>query len=328
MNSKLTLFFLLILYLFTTLTNSYCAESDSTLKIIIFPYLKILYQFLDQNNEIDVRMINYKEKIPRIIYKYLYQSKTYVLIDRSRELSKLKKFVNDENNEGLIKKSLTLISEEPDAFLFTTIDKYTETVTLGAKILDLKSNLIANSSQKIKFSDFLSDDSLSARIKELSDSLIIQNFPSKFKKSEKNIPDTFNMKSEPENNKKSSIIKSPLFWSSISTTASTIWLVVEEKNIDKNYKNYQLGTSIQEVTKSRINTEKAITRRNFAAISTAISSSILFSYIIKKYLFHRKNDKIIKAKGKQYNNDRFNFNLQIHPITNNGLIAARLGIHF
>jgi hypothetical protein len=193
---------------------------------------------------------------------------------------KLKKAIRYENAAAFIDTILTLVSEKPDAFLFTKIEKGGGTITFLAKIVDIKAVVQAESRVEFGQASASVPDTLNSQIRYLARGLIKQLFPTQvviYRHVGLDAPRFLNYST---------------ISSGVIAAGSAVWYLIEDKNVDDNYERYKENKDVQLVTKFRIATEKSLSRRKIAK-NTAIISGAVFGIFLFRDIFFHHNKKVV-----------------------------------
>lgn len=180
-------------YLFLCILSfdcGYSLENKSPILLIIDPNCDVASTVMDSRTEIDLRIASYSEQFPEVIYDYLVPAKEVDLRTQFDELTKLKEQILNDSREDFIKVSKNIVHYQPDAYLFTSINKTIDEVIIRAEILDLSSKPLAIASKKIRFRNFFNDSLVIKETHDLTKFLILQLTSSEVLTGEENFDET------------------------------------------------------------------------------------------------------------------------------------------
>ncbi len=259
---------------------------DSTLTIITYHEAEIPSDLGQER--VDNLIREYRDKLPRelqtAIRKIPSARDRIEFLERSPALIKLKKTVDYENVTALVDTILRVVSERPDAFLFTKIETGTGTIIFRAKIVNIKTVVKAEDRIEFAQTEAFVTETMNTQIQELAKNILLQVSPM-------NIQRIIEYKHIGLDAPR--FLNYPTISSGVIALGSFAWYLVEDANVDDAYKKYNQPGSVEEITEARIEAEKALTRKNIAGTSAFISGVAFGFFILRDILWH-KDKKVIK----------------------------------
>lgn len=165
--------------IFCLYSKAWSSLEDSTLTIIAYHEAEIP-SHLGQER-VDNLIREYREKLPRdlqtAIIKIPGARDRVVFIERSSSLMKFKKAVDYENVTALVDTILRVVSEKPDAILFTKIETGAGTIVFRAKIVNIKTIVKAEDRVEFAQSGAFITETMDLKIEALAKSILSQVSP-------------------------------------------------------------------------------------------------------------------------------------------------------
>ena len=166
----------LIFFIFCLYGKAWSSLEDSTLTIIAYHEAEIPINLGQQR--VDNLIREYKDKLPRdlqtAIIKIPGAHDRVEFLERSFSLMKFKKAVDYENVTALVDTILRIVSEKPDAFLFTKIETGAGTIVFRAKIVNIKTIVKAEDRVEFAQSGAFVTETMNSKIQDLAKSILRQ----------------------------------------------------------------------------------------------------------------------------------------------------------
>lgn len=166
----------LIPLMFCPCSKTWSSSADTTLTIITYHQAEIPSDLGQER--IDNLIREYKEKLPRDLQTEIKKVPgtrgKIEFLERSADLIKLKKAIDYENVSALIDTILTIVSPQPDAFLFTKIETGGGTIVLRGKIVNIETLVIAEDRIEFPQSEAFLTETMDSRIEDLACGILKQ----------------------------------------------------------------------------------------------------------------------------------------------------------
>lgn len=258
MERKLGVLFVCVLISITP-QSIIAQQPDPVLVVITAPKVAMPQDL--SNSDIDEKIKTLNEALPSQLETLIFNFSNRKIEFLDRELlMELKEAINYEEPRGF----LDAISDtiKINAVLLTKIEKRgTSQITIKAKIVGTNRRIISVRERTTHLEPL---DKYSLNLEILAREIVSDLL------------------------RGSNFVERPIFWSGVATISSSVWFFIERSNVNNNYDRYKDSSTIEQVTKARIKTEKSEARRNIA-VGATIASVASFTYFLIKPLIFKKS---------------------------------------